>query len=408
MQAKKRYHRMGTHRVSDESDWRKLTQQRLLSRRQFMQASVLSLGSIALAACGRGGGSEGPDTPTPSPTTDAGSLVQEVAGYDDPTRWAGRTIVVTSWGGEYQSAQERAIIEPFQRLTGAQVETATTDLSVLRSQVLEGNPRWDVCDVLFEDVLPLANLGVVESLDYSSIRSLDILENARLDHGIGSSFYSTVLSYRTEAWPDQPPPSGWQDFWDIERYPGTRGLHRNPQTTLEFALLSDGVPLTELYPIDLDHAFARLTEIQPALALWWEQGAQPTQMISTGDLDLVGAWNSRIERIRQEGSAVNIVWNGGALSGDAWVIPRGSANIDVAHDFINFATRAEVAAAFSSLVPFGPVNRSAFDHLPDAIARRLPTYPANREQQFTVNFEWWYNHRESVTERFEQWFAEHP
>jgi putative spermidine/putrescine transport system substrate-binding protein len=391
----------------DEALWQRLTRDRLLSRRQFMRAAALSLGGLALASCraeNNGGTQQPPPTPTPGPER----LVESVDGYDDPARWAGRTITVTSWGGEYQAAQEQAIVEPFQRLTGALVETATTDIVALRRQVLDGLVRWDVSDVLIEDVLPLANLGALEPLDYSAIQPHDIFPDVRLDHGIGSSYFSTVLSYRPERWPEQPAPTGWADFWNVDVYPGTRGLHRNPQTTLEFALLSDGVDMDGLYPLDLDRAFSRLTEIQPEIVLWWEQGAQPTQMISTGDLDMVGAWHSRIERIRQEGAPVEIQWNGGALSGDAWVIPRNAPNKDVALDFINFATRAEVTAAFSSLVPFGPVNRRAFDHLSEDIVARLPSYPANKDIQFTVNFNWWFNHRESVQARFDEWYAGHP
>ncbi|HUG16353.1 MAG TPA: polyamine ABC transporter substrate-binding protein [Thermomicrobiales bacterium] len=392
----------------DDASWRRRTRERLLTRRQFLRAAGIVVGGVTLASCGSNGEDSTPSVPTPAPSPTPERLVEAVEGYDDAGLWVGRSLTITSWGGEYQDAQERAIFEPFQRLTGAIVETDTTDAASLRRQVLEDDVDWDVCDVLLEDVLPMANLGVIELLDYSTIRSQDIYPDVRMEHGVGSSYYSTILAYRPDRWPDQPPPSGWKDFWDVERYPGTRGLHRDAQTTLEFALLSDGVAPADLYPLDLDRAFGRLTEVQTNLVLWWEQGAQPTQMISTGDLDLVGAWNSRIERIRQEGAPVEIQWNGGALSGDAWVIPRNAPNLDIALDFINFATRPEVSAAFSSLVPFGPVNRLAFEHLPEQIAERLPSFPANKDVQFTIDFSWWFNHRDAVDERFDQWFADHP
>lgn len=390
----------------DDEHWRRLTRERLMSRRQFMRAAALAAGGLAIAACRSDGQSA--TQPPATATVDLERLVEAVDGYDDPARWEGRTLTVTSWGGEYQTAQELAIFAPFQRLTGATIETATTDIQNLRRQVLDADTRWDVCDVLIEDVLPLANLGVLELLDYSDVLPHDIFPDVRLDHGVGSSYYSTILAYRPERWPDQPPPRGWADFWDVDTFPGTRGLHRSAQATLEFALLSDGVGLSELYPLDLDRAFDRLADVQPDLVLWWEQGAQPTQMISTGDLDMVGAWHSRIERIRQEGAAVEIEWNGGALSGDAWVIPRGAPNHDIALDFINFATRAVVTAAFSSLVPFGPVNRFAFDHLPASTAERLPSFPANKDVQFTIDFNWWFGHREAVEERFESWLTQRP
>jgi putative spermidine/putrescine transport system substrate-binding protein len=348
-------------------------------------------------------------TPTatvgPSPTE---VVVQTVVGYENPTRWEGKTLTVTSWGGEYQDAQQKAIFEPFQRLTGAKIETEMSDISELRRQVDTETVQWDVCDILMEDVLTLANLGAIAELDYNIIDTSGIDAAIRFDHGIGSAYYSTVLSYVTGRWPDLPPPQNWADFWNVEQYPGERGLHQQAQTTLEFALLADGVDVNELYPLDVSRAFTSLDRIRPAVTLWWEQGAQPAQILNAGDIAMVAAWNSRVERVRQQGAPVEIQWRGGALQGDAWVIPKGSENRDVGMDFINFATRPEVCAAFSSLVPFGPVNRKAFDLLPDEVGRLLPSYPAWMEQQFTIDFEWWFKHQEPVVARFESWISDHP
>jgi putative spermidine/putrescine transport system substrate-binding protein len=393
--------------VNDDQVWLRHRQRQLLTRRRFLGLAALASGAAVLATCRD---ERSTVSPTATPTSEASPEpdVLSVEGYDDPTVWEGRTITVTSWGGEYQGAQERAFFEPFQRLTGARIETATTEIPALRRQVAADDTRWDVCDVLLDDVLPLANLGALELLDYNVIRTHGIFSDVRFDHGVGSSYFSTVLAYLTGRWPEQPPPGGWADFWDQARYPGTRGLHLNPQGTLEFALLSDGVSIDDLYPLDVDRALMRLTEIVPFIVLWWEQGAQPIQMLSTGDIDMVAAWNSRIERIRQEGFGVDIQWNGGALSGDAWVIPKGAPNRDVAMDFINFATRPETTAAFSTIVPFGPVNRNAFELIPPEIAVRLPSYPEHRDRQFTVNAEWWFRHREGVQQQFDDWYAQLP
>ena len=379
-----------------------------LSRRRFLQLATIAAGGLLLPACREDNGDPKPGaTATPSAELDE-VLVPAVQGYDNPTVWQGRTLTVTSWGGEYEDAQQRAIFEPFERLTGAQIEVTATDIVHLRRMVEDEETEWDVSDILTEDVLPLANLGVLETLDYNVIDPDGIIGEARLDHGISSSFYSTVLTYRTDRWPDLPPPASWRDFWDIERYPGTRGLHRQPQGTLEFALLADGVALNELYPLDVPRAFASLERILPSMTLWWEQGAQPAQMVTSGDLDMVSAWHSRIFRLQEESSAVAVRWNGGALSGDSWVIPGGAPNRDVAMDFVNFATRPEVCAAFSTLVPFGPVNTNTFELLSDDIVDRLPTAPQHLDVQFITNVEWWFQHREAVEAEFDEWMTEHP
>jgi putative spermidine/putrescine transport system substrate-binding protein len=366
-------------------------------------ATVIAAGAV-LGGCRGNDSIESPSTATP-PATPTPLDVIAVPDYDDPTVWAGRTLVVTSWGGEYEDAQARAIFEPFQRLTGAEIETASTDIDNLRRMVEDNDVEWDVCDVLSEDVLPLANLGVLEQLDFNAIDTSRLFDDHRSAYSIASSYYSTLLAYRTDAFAGSGPQS-WADFWDTTAFPGNRALHRNPQGTLEFALLADGVAMNDLYPLDVDRAFASLDRIVAAVTLWWEQGAQPAQTVTSGDLVMVSAWHSRILKIQQEGAAVDMAWNGGALSGDSWVVPLGAPNRDVAMDLINFASRAEVCAAFASSVPFGPVNRDAFALLPPEAQAYLPTSPLLKEQQFTVDLAWWFRHREATQEQFEVWLAE--
>lgn len=379
---------------------------RRFGRRRFLRYASGAVAVVLLPGC-RTSEERPTVTPEPEPTSTP-IQVESVPGFDDPARWDGRTLTVTSWGGEYQDAQHRAFFEPFERLTGATIATSLTDLAALRSQVDTAQVTWDVCDVLTEDVLVLANLGVIVPIDYEQIDTSDLLPEAVTEHGLASSFHSTILAYREDHWEDGRVPGNWADFWDVERFPGSRGMHRNPQTTLEFALLADGVPVNDLYPLDIDRALEKLESLREHLLLWWEQGAQPTQMMASGDIDMVSVWNSRIDRLSNDESPVMIQWNEAAISGDSWVLPAGSENGDVALDFLRFASRPETGAAFASLVPFGPVNERTFDLLTSEFRERLPTSPELRPLQFFINHDWWLTNRESATERFEEWLAEVP
>ena len=380
---------------------------RAYSRRYLLRTAV-GFGILAATPACRGQSA----TPTlrpaqPTATPSAPVVVSAVAGYDKPDVWKGRTLVATSWGGDYQDAQQQAIFEPFQRLTGASIDVEATDLVELRKQVEDGDPTWDVCDVLADDVLSLANVGVLEELDFNVIDLENVFDDLKSDFGVASSFYSTILAINTESWPGGAAPSTWADFWDTTRYPGLRGLRRDPRTSMEFALLADGVARDALYPLDVERAFDSLERIRPAVSLWWEQGAQPAQSLNGGGLAAVSAWHNRILKTQGEGAPVDLNWNNGALSGDVWVVPKGSKNRDVAMDLINFATRPETSAAFASLAPFGPVNKKAFDFLP-ATAANIPTSPTLKPLQFSVNLEWWFKHGDQIDRRFEDWFAVHP
>lgn len=374
---------------------------RCTTRRQVLRGGVGLLGALTLAACGRGGG--GGDDATPQ-----ASVVTTVHGYGDPERWKDRDLVVTSWGGEYQRAQERAIFEPFQRLTGATIRREFTDIQQLREQVEDDSTAWDVCDVLQEDVLSLANLGVIAPIDSLTIDLGDLVQGAVQDFAVASSYSATVMAARTDAWENGAVPQSWAEFWDAGRFPGLRGLQRRAEGTLEFALLSDGVAVHELYPLDVERALARIDALWESVGLWWEQGAQPAQLLNADAIALTSVWNSRVERGVADDAPVTTIWHGAAIDGDAWVMPRGARNADVALDFIKFATRPEVCAAFCASIPFGPVNRNAFDFLPEERGRELPTWPENLEHGFLVDHAWWFKHRERVQAEFDAWYADHP
>jgi len=384
-----------------------------MRRRQFLRYMMAATASaVVLGACGDGSGSAssngGSGDTASSGSSDASDevLVKEVAGYDNPEKWKGRKIVVTSWGGAYQDAQRKAIFEPFMRLTGCEIAEDTSDSGKLRAQVESGNVEWDVYDAGTEGVLNYGNHGLLEEIDYDIADTTDLYEDLLMPWGVGAIYYSTVLAYRTDKYSGDNIPQGWADFWDTEKFPGARSLYNDPTTTLEFALLADGVDPDQLYPQDMDRAFKSLDRIKEAVTVWWDAGAQPAQLLTDGEVDMASAWNGRIDTVQQQGAKVAIQWNQGLLTADSWVVPKGSKNKDVAMDFINFATRPETTAALARLIPYGPVNKKAFDYLDEELARRLPSEPELKQSQIVTNFEWWEKNLDEATERFQSWILE--
>jgi putative spermidine/putrescine transport system substrate-binding protein len=105
---------------------------------------------------------------------------------------------------------------------------------------------------------------------------------------------------------------------------------------------------------------------------------------------------------------IRMQWYGGMLSADAWVVPKGAPNRDVAMDLINFATRAVPSANFARLVPFGPVNVDSLGLLLPERAEELPNSLSHRSVQFVQDWEWWADNLESLTTRFEDWLLAEP
>ena len=87
------------------------------------------------------------------------------------------------------------------------------------------------------------------------------------DYGITSYSLGTNLVYRKDKFPNGGPQS-WADFWDVKKFPGSRCFYDRSFSCLAFALLADGVPADKLYPMDVDRAFRKMSEIKPHIKVW--------------------------------------------------------------------------------------------------------------------------------------------
>ncbi len=318
-------------------------------------------------------------------------------------------VRVCSWGGAFQAAQREAYFKPFQELSGIEViEAEGPDVARVKAMVDTGNVEWDVAEMISPDVLNLADEGDYwEPLDYGLFDTANIPEQHRGELYVDMLPYGQVLAYRTDAFPEAP--RGWVDFWDTERFPGARtmiGGTGGVSPFLEAALIADGVARDEVYPIDIDRAFASLTRIRDDVVEFWEAGAQPAQMLTDNEAVLAVAWNGRIAAIQDEGVPAEVQWNEGMLDTDVWAIPKGADNAENAQKFAAFITLPASQARLSMLIPYGYVNSRATELIPAERLAILPTAPEILAQMFVRDPLWWVENVEAVNERWNEWVLE--
>jgi len=203
---------------------------------------------------------------------------------------ATKELVFCSWGGSYQKILRKAILDPFEQETGIKVtDTSAPIVAQVKAQVDSKNVEWDVIEGGTRWYPVLLKQNLIQPLGLTEGDTKGILPGAVLSHGAAPLMVSFVLAYNTDHFKDSHP-SGWADFWDVEKFPGPRSLGADVTYNLEFALLADGVPADKLYPIDTDRAFAKLQKIREQIKVWWKQGDQPTQLLSTGEVVMSSAW----------------------------------------------------------------------------------------------------------------------
>lgn len=314
-------------------------------------------------------------------------------------------LVFVDWGGTNTDARIEANIKPFEEEYDCDVTVVTpSDYAKLIAMVENGTTEWDVmnCDAYWGAYAGAE--GYLEPIDYNTVTE-KIDESVQLDYVMGAEVYASALAYNTQEYDEETAPKTWADFWDTKKYPGKRAMWQYPVTVLEAALLADGVSMDELYPLDLDRAFKKLDEIKDDI-VWWTAGAQPAQMLSTGEVSLALAWSGRILTAQDEGSPVDLTYNQGLRIAAGWVVPKGAPDKDMAMKFIEYVSRPESQAAFSEKIPYGSTNADATALMPEDLQKKIGQTDEQMSEQIYIDNEYWAEHLSEVEERFNAWLVE--
>ena len=333
-------------------------------------------------------------------------------------------VQVLSWGGDFSAAQAATMARSFTAANAVEVRFVDSDdpAGVVKTQVEAGNVTTDLASVGQGAAMRLCDEGDVLPIDPATLApgadgkpaAQDFWPGTLSDCFVPTDIYATVIAYRTGT---GAAPQAAADFFDLERFPGRRGLGRTPQFTLELALLADGVPPAQVYevlatPEGVERAFARLDTIKDH-TIWWEAGAQPIQLLADGEVAMAHAYNGRVFKAAQiDKLPLAILWDGQINEIEGWVIPKGAPHADLARDFVAHSTTAQELARFAAELPYGPPRLSA-QPLVDgfaaagrtAMAPHLPTAPDNMKNALTVDPVFWAEHETQLRERFAAWLA---
>ncbi len=334
---------------------------------------------------------------------------------------AGESITVVSWGGAYTKSQVEAYHKPWIEQTGNQIvsEDYNGGLAEVKSQVEAGNVTWDIVDVEYSDAVRGCDEGLLEPIDKSILPPApdgtaavdDFIEGALPECAVANIVWSTVFAYDTSKTPGV---ATLADFFDLEKFPGKRGLRKNPKANLEMALIADGVAPADVYATletdeGVERAFAKLDTIKDSV-VWWEAGAQPPQLLADGEVVMTTAYNGRIfNAAAGEGKPFEVVWDGQILDFDLWVMPKGAPNKEAALDFIAFSTDTQRLADQAKWIAYGPARKSSgalvglYQDGKTEMGPNMPTAEANLKTALVNDFQFWADNQDELNERFNAW-----
>tara|TARA_B100000287_G_scaffold387979_1_gene396932 strand:+ start:606 stop:1703 length:1098 start_codon:yes stop_codon:yes gene_type:complete len=327
---------------------------------------------------------------------------------DNPLK--GEMIVMSS-GGSLAAAFEEALFNAFEKACGVDVQQytlANRSLDQMRTLIESGNFSFDMFTTFNGQRYPqLLDAGLLEKLPddvWSGLEDI-ILPDTYSEYGIWASPFTTAMIYNTEIFPDGI--NNWENFWDVDTFPGPRILRDNPDNVV-FALLSTGMANNDVYPITdekLDLAFEQLNKLRPHLRNFWTTGDQPVQGVGSGEFVAGTAWNGRAAKGLGQNMPIGVAWDGNLLTASWWVVPKNAPNARNAFAAMRFIQNAELQAGLANAIGYaGPIKGMEKFISKDAYSM-LASNSDNAAEASIVDAAWWSENEARLTEIWSKWVA---
>jgi len=170
-------------------------------------------------------------------------------------------------------------------------------------------------------------------------------------------------------------PQSWSDFWKLaEKFSGRVTMLDSPGEVIGAALKMRGHSYNASSEDELSGAREDLLRIKPNL-LAFETNYKP--LLIAGDAYMALGWNGDAAALIAQGVPIKyIVPNEGSqIWEDDWAIAADAPNSELAHSFLNFVLRPEIAAQEARYTRYATGNRSALALLDEEMRNDPSTYP---------------------------------
>ncbi|RXH24774.1 ABC transporter substrate-binding protein [Bradyrhizobium zhanjiangense] len=326
--------------------------------------------------------------------------------------FAAEKLTITSYGGSYQAALRKAYFEPFSSESGVTVneDEYNGEDAKIRAMVMSGSVTWDVVDGSVQTAIRMCAEGLLETIDWKRIgvdRS-KLIGAQESDCLVPYVITGSVVGYDKSKLPVGP--KNMADFFDLQKFPGKRGLRKSPVKTLEMALMADGVSIKDVYKVlstsdGVDRAFRKLDTIKKDV-IWYTSLAQATQLLADGEVIMVPAPIGRFyDAIKNSGKPFEIVWETQIQEVAPWLVPKGTPRLDAVYKFLAYSATPRPQVSLTHILPFSPVNRDAMAMVDPAMKPYLPTEPEHMTNTLMHDADFWLGHDDQLRQRFNVWLA---
>lgn len=288
---------------------------------------------ISLAACGASGES--------NPAGDPG----------------GSTVVVGTWGGDYQKFLEEFVSPALAKESGAPraVYATGNDTARLAKLRAEKDGKAGTMDVVALSIIEMqqaAEAGLLEEIDTSKVPNLkNADEKLTNPYWVPHIYSPSIILYNSDK--VSPAPTSYSDLWD-EKYAGKIGIQA-PQSQ-DFFHAAATLELGENATTDLMSGLPRLEELAPNTQVFASQEQLGAAMMS-GQIWMTLNWKARAYQWIETSDtplAAAVPTEGTYSTQFVMAIPKNAPHKDAAYEYLNALLDPEAQLGFSTSMGYLP------------------------------------------------------
>lgn len=373
----------------------------LMDRRRFLQVGAgvgMAAASSSLLASRAFAQSPSAATGGPGPGRYGGPAPVQIGGS--------LTFVAGGNTGPVAEARQKYIWDVLREDYGVEVNVVgDLDYALVEAQIMTGQIDWDVIDADAFFAARAANEGWLEAIDYSIVDPSQLVEGAAKEFGVLQGVGAHHVAWNTaQMYGPGEGPLDWVQFYDPEAFPGRRALRSTPLQTLPGAALGSGIAPADLYPLDMDAAFATLDKVRDLVVKWVDGGQAMQDLALGGEADLFNFYTSRCVTLKADGEPIDFRFEQGTAEEADLIIIKGSPNTLQAQHAIALASNTpEYHKVLAEATYIGFTNTLGMALVDPAIQPLLTTAPENYVKLAPAGNDWWSENAPLAEQRMAEW-----
>jgi putative spermidine/putrescine transport system substrate-binding protein len=282
--------------------------------------------------------------------------------------------VSTVFGGFFETAYRKHVVEPFERSNNAKVilKYGTSGEWVTNSIINRAQPEIDVIFLAYPDSIRAVNEGLGMTLTPQDVPNIANLHPVWYEsykrQAVGLDYASWGVAYRTDT--GTAAPTSWLDLFKPE-YAG-KVIVPNITTSGGFQTLVMMAKLHGGSEDNIDPGFAAMRRLKPSVRKFYLANPEAQQLMERGEAVIGAMYDSTTWSLADGGKPVRwIIPKDGAMVGMISLhIAQNTKQLDLCKRFVDFAISKQANEGFCNQINAGPTNKLAV--LSEPAATRVP------------------------------------